>query len=387
MEQILSENQTPQKNNRKKRTRVLIFLSIFFILSGLVYTFYYYSHGRYFVSTDNAYVGQNIIYVTPQTSGNIDSVNVSEMQFVKAGDLLAHIDSRNQQLAFEEAKSALAQTVRAVKKLQREKNEAEHALTLAQVKLSKSEDDLKRNSYLIKKGAITDEKYKDLSYAHEAAQANVQIARQKVLSLEAIVKDDNISNDPQVQNAALRLQRTYLDLKRCDIIAPVDGIIAKKSLTIGQSVNPSSTLLAIVPQEDFWVDANFKETQLQHIRLGQNVTLISDTYGTDMTYHGKVLGIAPGTGSIFSLIPAQNATGNWIKIVQRVPVRIALDAKEIQANPLQVGNSMNVTVDLHDQNGGKLARVVPTNVQSVHLYKDAMKEADEITKKIIEQNS
>ncbi len=375
-------------NNQKKRNNILLLLAFFFLLCGGGYAYYYYTYGQFYESTDNAYVGQNIVYVTPQTTGNVNAIYVSEMQNVKAGDKLAQLDSRDAQLAFSSAKMALAESVRQIKQTQMLKDEAKNAISVAQVNLDKTKADLERNKFLLSKGAITGERFQNLEFAKDSADATLQMANKKLLSINALLKDKDISKNPQVQNAILRVQKTYLDLKRCDILAPVSGMIAKKNLSLGESVTPNATILSIVPQQDFWVDANFKETQLQHIRIGQDVKLISDLYGNDMTFHGKIEGIAAGTGAVFSLLPAQNASGNWIKIVQRVPVRITLDPKEIQTHPLQVGSSMSITVDLHKQDGGFLKRVTSKDENKLNykLYDNSDNEAKALVKEIIEQN-
>ena len=379
---------TEPLNNQKKRNHILLFLALFFLLSGGGYTYYYYTYGQFYESTDNAYVGQDIVYITPQTGGNVDAIYVSEMQNVKVGDKLAHLDSRDAQLAFLSAKEALAQSVRQIKQTQMLKDEAKNAISVAQVNLNKAKADLERNKFLLSKGAITGEKFENLEFAKDSADANLQMANKKLLSIDALLKDKDISKNPQIQSAILRVQKTYLDLKRCDIIAPVSGMIAKKNLSLGESVTSNETILSIIPQQDFWVDANFKETQLQHIRIDQDVELVSDLYGKDMTFHGKIIGIAAGTGAVFSLLPAQNASGNWIKIVQRVPVRIALDPKEVKSHPLQVGNSMSITVDMHKQNGGFLRRVASNNKNALNykLYDNSDNEAKVLIKEIIEQN-
>lgn len=382
-------SETPEPlNNQKKRNNILLLLAFFFLLCGGGYAYYYYTYGQFYESTDNAYVGQNIVYVTPQTTGNVNAIYVSEMQNVKAGDKLAQLDSRDAQLAFSSAKMALAESVRQIKQTQMLKDEAKNAISVAQVNLDKTKADLERNKFLLSKGAITGERFQNLEFAKDSADATLQMANKKLLSINALLKDKDISKNPQVQNAILRVQKTYLDLKRCDILAPVSGMIAKKNLSLGESVTPNATILSIVPQQDFWVDANFKETQLQHIRIGQDVKLISDLYGNDMTFHGKIEGIAAGTGAVFSLLPAQNASGNWIKIVQRVPVRITLDPKEIQTHPLQVGSSMSITVDLHKQDGGFLKRVTSKDENKLNykLYDNSDNEAKALVKEIIEQN-
>ncbi|WP_331774785.1 efflux RND transporter periplasmic adaptor subunit [Sulfurospirillum sp. 1612] len=374
-------------NKNKKRNNILIFLALFFILVGLGYGVYYYLYAQFYESTDNAYAKQNIVYVTPQVSGIVDKVYVHETQYVKRGQLLASLDDRDLNLAFEQAKTNLANTVRDISKLYQQKASALSALKLAQINLEKAKTDLKRKEYLKKYHALSEEVYQDFKFAYDKAVQNLDIAKKQVAELNSILRSNTIYEDPQVKKAVVAVKQSYLNLKRSKIMAPTSGIIAQRKLSDGESVSPASTLFAIVPTKGFWVDANFKETQLHHIRIGQSAILYSDLYGASVTYHGKVAGINPGTGAVFSLLPAQNATGNWIKIVQRIPVRITLDPKELQKHPLHVGNSMQVTVDIHNQKG----QIYNHQTKSVEdttppLYQDSIKEATAISNHIIRQN-
>ncbi|MDX1809256.1 MAG: efflux RND transporter periplasmic adaptor subunit [Sulfurospirillaceae bacterium] len=373
--------------NNKKRNNILIFLALFFISAGIGYSIYYYLYAQFYESTDNAYAKQNIVYVTPQISGIVDKVYVNETQYVKRGQLLARLDDRDLNLTFEQAKTNLANTVRDISKLYKQKESALSSLKLAKINLQKATDDLRRKEYLKKSHAISDEMYQDFKYAYDKASQNLDIAQKQVAELNSILKNDNIYDDPQIKKAAVEVERSYLNLKRSNIMAPTSGIIAQKRLSDGEYVGVSSTLFAIVPTNGFWVDANFKETQLNHIRIGQSVKLYSDLYGEKVEYHGKVEGINPGTGAVFSLIPAQNATGNWIKIVQRIPVRIKLDPKELAKHPLHVGNSMQVTVDVHNQKGAIYSTTSSnSHNSSSRLYQDSIKESNVIVNKIIKQN-
>jgi len=378
---------SPQKS--QKRNNILFLLLFIFTASGVTYAFYYYLYAQYYESTDDAYVAQNIIYVTPQTAGVVNTIFVHKTQYVTKGELLGTLDTRDANLSFIEAKASLSQTVRKIKSLHIQEKEAQYNVALARLKMQKVQADFKRNQTLEKQHAITIKKFEHLKYAYEEAQQILKLMQQKLKSIRALVKDANISKNPQVQSAISQFKRSYLNLQRCNIYAPHSGIIAKKNFSIGENVSLQSLLLAIIPTHGYWVDANFKETQLRHIRVGQKVKLYSDLYGKDVIYNAKVTGIAPGTGAVFSLIPPQNATGNWIKIVQRIPIRIALDAQELQKHPLHVGNSMTATVDVHQQNGEVLTatKTVKKSRLTSSLYKNAMKEADKMVTQIIKENS
>ncbi len=383
-------SQTKHSSQKSHKRNNILFLLIFlFIASGVAYAFYYYLYAQYYESTDDAYVSQNIVYVTPQTAGVVNKIFVHKTQYVTTGELLGTLDTRDANLSFTQAKASLAQAVRKIKSLHIQEKEAQYNVALARLKMQKAEADFKRNQTLEQHHAIAINKFEHLEYAYKETQQTLKLMQQKLKAIHALVKDANISKNPQVQRTIAELKRSYLNLKRCNIYAPHSGIIAKKNFSMGENVSLNSTLLAIIPTQGYWVDANFKETQVRHIRMGQKVTLVSDLYGKDVIYHAKVIGIAPGTGAVFSLLPPQNATGNWIKIVQRIPIRISLDTQELKKHPLHVGNSMTVTVDVHKQNGKILTtnKKVQKSTLTTSLYKNAMKEADAIVEKIIKENS
>ena len=342
-------------------------------------------YAQFYETTDNAYVKQNIIYVTPQIYGVVDKVNVDVTQVVKVGDILARLDSKDARLAFKKAKNDLAQSVRQIKKSYKQKDELKSEIRLYEVLFKKAKEDFDRSTALIKNKVITKEKFDNAKYAVDGAKEKLQIAKNKYRSLMAMISDKTITQNPEIKKAILGVKESYINLKRCDILAPTSGMIAKKNLSVGSHVTPGNMLLAIVPREGFWVDANFKETQLKNIRLGQKVKLYADVYGKDVQYNGAVEGISPGTGSVFSLLPAQNATGNWIKVVQRVPIRIKLDEKELQKHPLHVGNSMEVTIDTHDRDNKKIQRLKKPKYSS-NLYSRALSDAAKIADEVIKQN-
>jgi len=373
------------KPKKKKRNNILFFLILIFVISGISYTAYYKKYAQFYETTDNAYVKQNITYVTPQINGVVDKVNVDVTQVVKVGDILAHLDSKDARLAFKKAKNDLAQSVRQITKSYKQKDEIKSEIRLYEVLFKKAKEDFDRSAALIQNKVITKEKFDNAQYAYDEAKQKLQITKNKYSSLMAMIDDKTITQNPNIKKAILRVEESYINLKRCDILAPANGMIAKKNLSVGSQVSPGNILLAIVPQEGFWVDANFKETQLKNIRLGQKVELYADVYGKDVLYHGRVEGISPGTGSVFSLLPAQNATGNWIKVVQRVPIRIKLDEKELQKYPLHVGNSMEVTIDTHDRDNKKIQSLKKPQYSS-DLYSTALSEAAKIADEVIKQN-
>src|SRR6185437_11757215 len=243
--------------------------------------------------------------------------------------------------------------------------------------------DYERRKGLAKTGAISAE---ELAHAREAlteAENGLAAVKGQLATTSALVENTQVASHPEVQAAAAKLHAAYLNMQRTTLVAPVSGHVAQRSVQVGQRVQPGTPLMAVVPLSQVWVDANFKETQLTDMRIGQPVTLTSDLYGGGVTYHGHVEGMGVGTGSAFSLLPAQNATGNWIKIVQRLPVRIELDGKELQQHPLRIGLSMDVTVDLHNQNGAILSQTMPSKpVLSTDVYERSSKQADALIAKI-----
>jgi len=375
------------KSKKKKRNNILLFLIIVILASGIGYIVYYYLYGQFYETTDDAYVKQNIVYVAPQVSGVIDEVNVNVAQSIKYGQVIGHIDSKDIKIAFKKSENDLAQSVREIKQLHKRTDEANASIKLYKVQVEKAQNDFNRKKTLFLDKAISQEIYDNFKYALEEANEHLSIAKKRYLSLKVMLKNKDILKNPMVKNAVLALEQNYINLKRCDILAPKSGIVAKKNFSVGSHVNPQTMLIAIVPNTGFWVDANFKETQLKNIRIGQKVKLYSDTYGKNVTFHGRVEGISPGTGSAFSLLPAQNATGNWIKIIQRVPVRISLNEKEIKKYPLQVGNSMEVSVNTHIRNTKRLKMIdIQKSKYKSDLYKSVLQNAEKIAKKVIEQN-
>ena len=340
-------------------------------LAGSLYWYFISSH---YVSTDNAYVDALVAQVTPQISAAVVAVNVIETQRVNAGDVLVSLDDSDAKIALVKAQAQLDQIERRVRGYYANENslagqqaarEAEISAANAQVdsaasELERARTELKRREGLAASGAVSGEEMTSAQSRLKVAQSALEQARaslaqaqaQRRVSIgsrgvnKALIENATIDTNPEVQAARAQVTSAKLDLDRCVIRSPISGIVARSTVQIGQRVPVGATLMTVVPVEDVYVNANFKEVELAEVRIGQPVTLTSDLYGSSFTYHGKVAGLSGGTGSAFALIPAQNATGNWIKVVQRLPVRIALDPSELHARPLRVGLSMIATIHL-----------------------------------------
>jgi membrane fusion protein, multidrug efflux system len=343
-----------------KRKRWLAIATGAFAIAGIAYGAYWALALRYFQSTDDAYVSGNVVQITPQISGTVVAIGADDTQFVKAGQLLVQLDQADAKVALDQADAQLAKTVREVRNLFATSAQLQATVDMRQSDVAKANEDLARRERLATSGAISREEQQHARDAVDSAKSALRAAQQELAANRARVDRTTIEDHPDVRNAAAHWRDAYLAYARTALPAPVAGFVAKRAVQLGQRVSPGAALMAIVPLDQVWVDANFKEPQLASMRLGQPVTLIADLYGRKVKYHGKVAGFAAGTGAAFAILPAQNATGNWIKIVQRVPVRIALDPRELSAHPLQIGLSMQVEVDTHDRSGERLPQVAQT---------------------------
>lgn len=296
-------------------------------------------------STEDAYVEGNIVQVTPQVGGSVTLIAADNTDYVQAGQPLVHLNEVDAQLAVARAEVQLSRAVRQVRVQFANATQQKANVTLRATDLSKVQSDLARRQQLASSGAVSGEDLRHAEDAVRAAQAAMSVAEQQLASSQALVDQTSIASHPDVQAAIAALRDAYVSASRTTVRAPVSGHVSKRNVQIGQRVNAGSAVMSIVPPEQMWVSANFKESQLRNIRAGQAVELVADVYGRSVRYKGRVVGQEAGTGSAFALLPAQNASGNWIKVVQRVPVRIALDQKELAAHPLKLGLSMRVQVD------------------------------------------
>ncbi|MEJ5126760.1 HlyD family efflux transporter periplasmic adaptor subunit [Comamonas sp. MYb21] len=375
----------PEAPAAQPRKKWLLRLTGIVIVLGAAYGIYDWMVNSHFEETDNAYVQGNLVQIAPQTAGTVQSILADDTDYVKEGQALVRLDPADAKVAFEQAKANLAQAVRQVRTLYVNNGSytaqiAQRQAEVAKAKndLVRAQSDLKRRQALTGNGAVSKE---ELSHAQSqvdaaqaavnASQAAVNTAREQLASNQSLTEGISVNDHPNVLTAAAKVREAYLAMQRNELVSPVSGVVGKRSVQVGQRVAPGTPLMTVVPMNQLWVEANFKENQLRNLRLGQPVKMTADLYGKKVEYSGTVEGLGVGTGAAFSLLPAQNATGNWIKVVQRVPVRIALDPKQVQEHPLRVGLSMLVDVDIQNQDGKLLADVprkeplVQTNVYDV----------------------
>jgi membrane fusion protein, multidrug efflux system len=337
-----------------KRKKIMLTIGAIFGIAAIGYGAYWAMVSRYIEDTDNAYVQGNVVQITPQVAATVTKIYADDTAIVKAGQPLVALDTADADVSLAQAEAQLAQTVREVRTLYASQAQSSANVALRDAELARAKDDLARRKALAGSGAVSAEEIRHAESAVTAAEAAVNAAKEQLASGRALTEGTSVAQHPNVQRAAARVQEAMLARSRTTLFAPVGGEVAKRSIQVGQRVNPGSPVMAIVPLDQLWVDANFKESQLRDMRVGQKVTITADVYGGKVKYDGKVIGMAAGTGSAFALLPAQNATGNWIKVVQRVPVRIALDAKQLAEHPLRIGLSTHAEVDLHDKSGVRL---------------------------------
>ncbi|WP_145519888.1 multidrug efflux MFS transporter periplasmic adaptor subunit EmrA [Yersinia mollaretii] len=355
-----AENPTPPQpqNKKKQRKRVLLTLTAIFIILGVAYLVYWFLVLRHHQETDNAYISGNQVQIMSQVSGSVVSVNFDNTDVVKSGDVLVTLDPTDAEQAYEQAKTALANSVRQTHQLIINSKQYQANIALRRTELNQAQSDLKRRVVLGAAAAIGREELQHARDAVDAAQASLDVAIQQYNANQALVLDTPLEKQPAVEQSAAKLRDAWLALQRTKVLSPVSGYVSRRSVQVGAKIANGSPLMAVIPADQMWVDANFKETQLANMRIGQSATVVTDFYGDDVVYQGRVVGLDMGTGSAFSLLPAQNATGNWIKVVQRLPVRISLDAKQLAEHPLRIGLSTTVRVDTANPEGQVLAQVV-----------------------------
>jgi membrane fusion protein (multidrug efflux system) len=387
--------------SNNKRRRALTALASAVVLAGAGWGLYEWLVASHYESTDNAYVQGNVIQITPQIGGTVMSIFADDTDLVKAGQPLVQLDPADARVALDQAEAALAQAVRQVRTLYANNGSLAAQVTLrqsdivkAQSDIARAQDDLTRRQALSGNGAVSKEELNhaettlaNAKSALAAAQAGVVSAREQLASNQSLTEGTSVEQHPSVLAAAAKVREAYLATQRVAMPAPVEGYVAKRTVQLGQRVSAGTPMMSIVPLNQLWVDANFKEVQLRNIRLDQPVKLTADVYGKKVEYTGRVAGLGVGTGAAFALLPAQNATGNWIKVVQRVPVRVALDPEQLKANPLRVGLSMDVEVDV-TQKGGKMLADAPraSALSQTQVYSQLDRGADAEVQRIIAAN-
>ncbi len=383
------------------RRRGLTVIAAVVVLGGVGWGAWHWMHARNFETTDNAYVAGNVVQITPQVGGTVLAIGADDTDFVRAGQVLVQLDATDARVALQQAEAQLAQTVREVRTvyannapLQAQVSLRQADLARARADTARAQDDVNRRRPLLATGAVGKEEFQhataQLAASQStvaAAQAAVQAAREQLAAGQTQTEGTRPQDHPNVLSAAAKLREAWLALERAQLKAPVDGTVAKRGVQLGQRVAAGAPLMTLVGLSDLWVDANLKESQLQRVHIGQPAELTADVYGKKVVYHGTVSGLGAGTGAAFALLPAQNATGNWIKVVQRVPVRIALNAQEVAQHPLRVGLSMDVSIDIRDQSGKTQANTPRTEpLTSTAVFDEPLRAADARVAQIVAEN-
>ena len=383
----LPASQSSLKPANDKRRRALLILLTVVLLAGIGWLLYHLMIGRWREDTDDAYVQGNVVTVTPQAGGTVVGINVEDGMRVEAGQTLVSFDASDADVAYAQAVANLAGAVRQVRGIYRAVDAGRAEIAAREVALAQAQADVSRRTGLVASGAVSAEELAHAKAQLAAAQAALSGSREQAARNRVLVDNSELRDNPQVLAAAAQLRAALLGKQRATIVAPTAGYIAKRNVQLGQRVAAGTALMAIIPLDEVWVDANFKETQLRKLRLGQPVELHSELYGDDVTYHGRLESLGMGTGSAFALLPAQNASGNWIKIVQRVPVRIALDKRELQQHPLRLGLSMHATVDLHEAGNGLLPAATANAPKLItDAYAKQLADADALIDRVIRDN-
>ncbi|WP_428717246.1 HlyD family efflux transporter periplasmic adaptor subunit [Undibacterium curvum] len=372
-----------------KRTSRLIIISIILLIAAAAYGYYWLTVLKNFEHTEDAYAAGNLVQLTSQVAGTVVAIHADDTDLVDAGKTLIALDNTDAKVSSTQAAAQLAQTVREVRLTFANNNSLQAMADMRSVELERAKADLARRMAAGNSGAVSVEEIEHARNAVKQSEAALLTAKEQLASNKVLTENTSIEQHPNVLRAAARLKEAMIAESRTSLPAPISGYVAKRAVQIGQRVAAGSPLLSIVPLNSLWVDANFKEVQLAKMRIGQDVVLHSDVYGSDVEFHGKVVGVSAGTGSAFALLPAQNATGNWIKVVQRVPVRISLDPKELAAHPLRVGVSMQVKVDISQQQGQALnaapaARSIPAF--QTRVFEQSAQDADRRIADIIQAN-
>jgi membrane fusion protein (multidrug efflux system) len=371
--------------NKNKRRALLLGITAAFVLTGLGYGAYYMLVLSKRVETDNAYVGGNLVNVSSQVTGSVIEIRADETQLVQAGAEIVRLDPSDAEVALAQAEARLGTAVRQQRERYSNVEQLNAVVEQRRVALKTAQEDLARRAPLAAEHVVSGEDVAHARRAVDEARAALEVALRQVAAARVAVAGVSPAQHPNVLAAKADYLAAWLAARRNAIVAPVTGYVAKRSVQVGSRIAPGAPLLSIVPLNQLWIDANFKESELRDIRVGQPATIEADMYGNKVQYHGKVLGLSAGTGSAFSLLPAQNATGNWIKVVQRLPVRIALDPKELEAHPLRVGLSATVDIDIANKSGSALGAVAAPSYATTVLSQP-LQEAQSATDAIVRKN-
>jgi membrane fusion protein (multidrug efflux system) len=370
-----------------RRRKILILIASIFIVIGLLWGLFWVLVLSERERTDDAYVNGNKVVISPQVSGTVIAVLTDDTQFVKAGQVLVRLDPIDAQTGLARSASALAQTVRQVRQERSTADQYDSMIATRKLELARAEADLAKREPLLADTAIAPEEVRHARESVQLARAALTQAERQAAASHALVDGTKVADNPAVLQAKAAYRDAWIAAQRNAVVAPVTGYVAERSVQLGQHVQAGQALMTVIPLNSLWVDANFKEVQLRHLRLGQAAEVRSDLYGGSFVYHAHVKGMSAGTGAAFALLPAQNASGNWIKVVQRVPVRIQIDAADLAKSPLRVGLSATVTVDTTDRNGPVLAQdAADQPVGDTQVYTRDLDQANAEADAVVRQN-
>ena len=357
----MTDTQTPAPaaaptGNPRARKRALTILGVVVVIGAIVWAVFHFLLAAPEQETDDAYVAGDVVAITARDPGQVTAIHADNTQVVKAGQPLIDLDAATADVGVASAEAELARAVRATRSDFSKVNETGAAVVQAEAELARARNDLARRRGAAAEGAISGEELSHAADQVKVASATLQLARSQQAQSRNGVVGTTVSNNPAVLAAIAAYRRAAITRSHMHVVAPIDGVVAQRTVQLGQQVSAGMPLMAVVPLDRVWVDANFRETQLRDLRIGQAATVTADMYGDDLVYHGHVIGLGAGSGNAFALLPPQNASGNWIKITQRVPVRIALDKGELRRNPLRVGLSVNAIVDTANKSGTMVGR-------------------------------
>lgn len=382
---ILMNDVQPVKSNHYGK--IWIGAVLFFLIVGVGWLAYWFVWGQFKEETNDAYVNGNMIIIKPFEEGIVVSILADNAQMVEKGQPLVELNRHDFEIALDKTKADLADAVRDVVQMFLKTEELNSKIKVFEAKVARARLDYEHRADLVWDGSVSREDFEHSELDLAAAVATLDEIEKEWAEAVAEIQNTTPFTHPRVEMAKAAVKQAYLALHRCTVLAPVSGIITQRKAQVGQWVEAAEPLMALVPLEEIWVDANFREMELKHIRIGQPVELIADMYGHDTVFRGRIAGLNPGTGSVFSILPPQNATGNWIKIIQRVPVKINLNGDELKERPLVLGLSMTVTVDTHDRSGRRLpAAGMDRPIYQTDIYANELKGVDEMIHEILSQN-
>ncbi len=378
---------TPPPEPQSKKKLTLWSMTLLLLFVAIAVLLYWAFWGRFHEYTNDAYVSGNLVYVTPQVSGIVTSIYIDDTELVEEGHLLIELDKTDFLIHFAQSQAELREEIRSVAQLFLQTKQSLAMVEVAKTEFTQNAQDFERRTHLIEEGGVSTEDFEHSKHALISSYFSLTAQEANYFSLLAQVDNTTVKTHPRVQKAIDKLKMTWLELKRSTLKAPTKGLIAERTVQVGQRIKAGEPILAIVPLDQIWVDANFKEVQIGKMQIGQKVSLYSDVYGSDVEFHGRIGGIGGGTGSVFSVLPPQNATGNWIKIVQRVPVRMLLDSQQVLEYPLRLGLSMEATVNIRDIGETSVPSIIPTRtLYQTHIFDDEEEGIENIIEQIFKAN-